>query len=237
MSGRSAWRRAVGIALAGLGVGALASCSGPTTPVAPVNDLTSYTLSEPVAKLILEAPAGNVDITGGDGPASTVQEKLKYAGDRKPEPHHDLSHGTLRLGYSCPSGTQNCDVDYRITVPRAAKVVVHVQAGRISLANLDTSLSVDTQAAEVTGVGLRANAATVTSQAGAVTLTFLAAPRRVDVRTEVGAVRVVLPKGEPYAVDASTTVGATEVTVPTDPQAPRHITVQTTTGTASVVPG
>jgi DUF4097 and DUF4098 domain-containing protein YvlB len=230
-------RHAVWAAIGALGVAVLAACGSPAPVIGPVSSTpSSYSVPEQVTKLVLDAPAGNVDITGTDGATSSVQETLRYSGDRMPQAHHDLSHGTLRLGYSCPSGSHDCDIDYRISVPRAARVVVREQAGRVNINNVDGALSVDTQAAEVTGTGLRADTATVTSQAGAVTLTFLSAPNRVDVRTEVGAVRVILPKGDPYAVDASTTVGATEVSVPVDPNAPRHITVQTTTGTASVVP-
>lgn len=237
MSGRRVSRHAVWAAIGGLGVAVLAACGSPAPVIGPVSTTpSSYAVTEQVTKLVLDAPAGNVDITGTDSATSSVQETLRYTGDRMPQAHHDVSHGTLRLGYSCPSGSHDCYIDYRISVPRAVAVVVREQAGRVNISNVNGTLSVDTQAAQVTGSGLRSDTATVTSQAGGVTMTFVTAPHRVDVRTEVGAVQVVLPRGDPYAVDASTTVGATEVTVPVDPNAPRHVTVQTTTGTASVVP-
>jgi hypothetical protein len=72
---------------------------------------------------------------------------------------------------------------------------------------------------------------TASSDAGDVTLRFLAPPREVSVTSAAGDTEIVVPRDEAtYAVAVDAQAGKSSVEVRTDPASPRHLRVDARAG-------
>lgn len=221
-------RTATAVAAAGLVLAASSGCGGSTT-----NDQQSYQVAESIDALVVNARAAAVTIEGGDGPV-TVTEVYRFA-DEKPATSHRVEGSTLRLtDDGCRNDDVRCEVEFRVHLPAAARTEITAQAGAVKVIGLTGNVSISTQAGAVEGRALGGDSVTVSTQAGAATLEFAAAPSTVRASTELGAIEVRLPSGTGYAVDVQTTVGSSDVSVQRDPASRHKIEVRTGVGAVQV---
>jgi hypothetical protein len=223
--------RLLAVAATGLVVtAALGACgiAGPTS-----TETHRYQVGEQVTKLVLNADAGSVDVTAGDGPVQ-VTEVWRYSRNA-PTTSHQTTGGVLTLtDSSCGTHLGRCEVDYTITVPAATAVVITTSAGGITVSGLAGDLKVDSDAGTVEGTGLASQHTTVHTSAGRVRLAYRVAPVDVSARTDAGAVSVLVPAGDSYAVHADTDAGKLTVEVPQDGGSTRTITAHTDAGAVEV---
>lgn len=203
------------------------------------------TVSEAVTTVeVPDARSGDIEVTVGSGPGVVVHRTVRYRGDAKPEPAHRASGGVLTLTNGDCS--RECSVDYRLEVPASAKVELHSDSGDIAVtgvaaADLVTSsgeveadgiagpLKIRTSSGDVSARNLAGQAVQARSESGAVELAFAKAPASVAVESTSGDTNLMVPSA-PYRVEVSTDSGDRKVTLPTDPVAPAHLSVKTTSG-------
>jgi DUF4097 and DUF4098 domain-containing protein YvlB len=194
---------------------------------------SSYEIGGTVTKLNVRDPAGKVEVTAGDGPVR-VTETVRYS-DGEPRTSHTTDSGTLRLtNGGCGGRVHVCTVDYQIRVPAATSVEVTNATGVIRLTDLAGDLTITTNAGAVEGTGLSSSHATVHDNAGHVSLRYSAAPTRVSITDDAGAIEIRVPKDGAYVVDASTDAGHTSISVPRDPTATRTISAHTHAGEVTI---
>jgi hypothetical protein len=218
--------------MAGLVVAAAtAGCSA----VGERTDEQTYEVTEPVTSLVVDARAGTVSVSTGDGPL-TVTERYAYRND-KPRTAHQVDKDTLTLTETgCADDTVGCNVQYRIQVPETTVVTITTNAGAVELADLAGDVRVETDAGTVQARNLAADQVSVRTHAGATSLHFREPPVSVQATTDLGAIVVEVPRGTAYAVETVTSVGGANVSVPRDPASRHKITLRTDLGGIEVKP-
>jgi len=234
-------RRRIGaLALAGASAVTVLSSGAcervPDPPPKPVNETTeeSYEIPVPIGTVVLDARTAKVTVTAGDGPIA-ITETRRFSG---PEPETDrvVDEQTLRLTETgCGEGVHGqCDVEYRIRLPKQTATQLITRAGDVSVSGVDGPLTVTTDAGRVRADGLTSDTVDVATKAGLVSLAFGEAPSLVQTQTDVGAIDVRVPGGQPYAVDISADLGASSVTVDRDAGAAHRISARTRAGAVKV---
>lgn len=198
---------------------------------------SSYDVTQPVTRLVVQDGAGNVHVSAGSGSSTliAVTEAQSYRGS-PPNSSHTVSGGTLTLTYSCPNGG-DCGIDYTVTVPAGLSVQVEADAGDVSLAGLGGAVQVRADAGDIRGSALDSPRATMTDSAGNVMLAFNAAPGDLSVLADAGNVEITVPGSAGYAVTANTAAGNTHVDVPTSTGSAHVIEAQSSAGNVSVLTG
>ncbi len=203
--------------------------AGPAVPVPGTHRSAAvYAISSPVSALVVRSQVGNVTVTGGSGSTTSVTEESTYS-SKPPTTTHTVRGGTLTVSYACPIELV-CAVSYDIRVPRAAAVQVMADTGKIVLSGLAGRVTAKTDAGLITATGLAGPSVSLTTDVGAITADFAAAPVTIRALTRVGAITLRVPAGATYAVTASATVGQATVRIPQTPSAPHTITATTDVG-------
>jgi hypothetical protein len=195
---------------------------------------TVYQIGSPVSTLVVTGHAGDVTVTGGAGPGTSVTEQVTYS-KTPPATTRTFGGGTLTVTYSCPAEIV-CTVNYDIQVPRNAAVRVTTAAGGIRLSGLAGNVTAQADVGIITADGLSSPSASLTTNVGAITAAFTAPPATVRATASVGAVTVRVPAGTSYQVSADARVGKATISVPQSPSAPHAISVTTDVGTILVGP-
>jgi hypothetical protein len=243
------WRRARQAWIAGLAVLAITGCqssvlnsttstvtsgsSGVSIP-GTHRSTTVYHIGSPVSTLVVIGHAGDITVTGGAGPGTSVTEQVTYS-KTPPVTTRTFGGGTLTVTYRCPTEIL-CTVGYDIQVPRNAAVRVSTGAGGIRLSGLAGNLTAQADVGIITADGLSSPSASLTTSVGAITAAFTAAPATVRATANVGAVTVRVPAGTSYQVSADARIGKATISVPQSPSAPHAITATTNVGTILVAP-
>ena len=213
-----------------LGLGTLSACTNVDAELKTTDN--TYQVTDEVTMLDIQARAGTVAITPGEGPIQ-VKETRRYIRNQ-PNATHTVTNGTLQLVDDGCEGGDSCYVDYTVQVPAATAVTVKTNAGVIDISGMAGALNLNTAAGKVTGTDLTSTDVVAASDTGQVQLTFTIPPNNVDARTSAGEVVITVPAGTSYAVDAQTTVGTHQVTVTEDSGSPHKILARATTGRAVV---
>lgn len=139
-----------------------------------------------------------------------------------------------RFTVTVPAGAQVSGVTTNGTVELTgldAAVDVATSNGSVTMQDLTSSVVARTSNGAITGTGLGSDVVDLVTSNGRVTLTFVASPTSVTVRSSNGALQVLLPAdAPPYAVDTSTSNGTVTTDIRTDPDAPGRISMQTSNG-------
>ncbi|MFC4913204.1 DUF4097 family beta strand repeat-containing protein [Actinomadura gamaensis] len=203
----------------------------------------TYTVSDRLTGLKVTGRTGSVEVVGADVSAVTVTERLRFTENGRPNVRHQVTNGTLEATYSCPNSFSltghTCEVDYRVTVPRALAAEVRTDTGGISLTGLTGAVTARTNTGSVTGTELRPAASarfSARTDTGSVRLTFGTAPASLTARANTGQVKILLPSAQRYAVTADTNTGKTRVTIPTAPGASHTVDAHTDTGDLTLAP-
>jgi hypothetical protein len=173
----------------------------------------SSLVSSAVTGLVVQGSVGTVGITGGDRKTVSITAHLVYRGAAAVLTHR-VTGGVLDVGYRCPARSRDCGVSFDVTVPRDLGVMVRWDVGQIRLDGLAGPITARTdvgriQASGLSGPRIRLSTGTATVSAG-----FTAPPQEAVVTSGVGAVTIHVPAGAEYQVDASTQVGSVRVAVP-----------------------
>jgi len=193
-----------------------------------------YQIGSPVSTLVVTGHAGDVTVTGGAGPGTSVTEQVTYS-KTPPATTRTFGGGTLTVTYSCPAEIV-CTVSYDIQVPRNAAVRITTAAGGIRLSGLAGDVTAQADAGIITASGLTSPAATLTTSVGAITAAFTAPPATVRATASVGAVTIRVPASTSYQVSADARIGKATISVPQSPSAPHAISATTDVGTILVGP-
>lgn len=241
-------RRGLGTALCVLVLGTTAACASPRTSsgdlaTAGSGDPTfnrsnrTYRIEGAMTSLRIDAEVASVDLTAVDGAGTTsVTEDLE--GEATTDEQMQGTTAVLRA--RCPGGIvvgRSCTVRYHITLPVTVGVDVEGAAGAVTMRGPLREATINATAGAITGTALGAGTYRVTTTAGRVDLSFAAAPPLVQVRTDAGAVRIVLPGAVTYAVTGDTTLGSRDVSVDRDPSSAHRVDVSTVVGAVTVAKG
>jgi len=201
-------------------------------------------------EISLQTSSGYVHVVVGTGTQVGVSYSEHYQ-LKKPTVTATTSADGVQLNAKCPGGIfgNNCEINYTLTVPASAHLVLHSGDGHISIADVTGALSLDTGDGGITldnvsgdiaahtgngGIGatrLRSTSVQAATGDGGIDLDWLVTPKNVTVRTGNGGIKLDVPQGSgPYAVSASTGNGGRQIDVPTDPSASSKITAHTADG-------
>lgn len=201
-------------------------------------------------EIALDISSGGVTVVTGDNNTVGVSYTEHYQ-LKRPTVSATPAAAGLQLKARCPGAlfSNNCYINYTLTVPSSAKMTIHTGNGGVRVADLTGALSVSTGAGGVnltnvsgdlvahTGdggvnaTGLRSSALQVHTGNGGINLQWASAPTSVSVTSGNGGVQLTVPAGSgPYRVTVSSGNGGRDVSVPTNPSASSSITVHTGNG-------
>ncbi|WP_026415872.1 DUF4097 family beta strand repeat-containing protein [Actinomadura oligospora] len=205
------------------------------------NDQRSYTVAQKLTGLRVTGHTGKVEIVGADVSAVSVTEKLRFTDNGHPNARHQVTGGVLELTYSCPGSIslsgRTCEVDYRVTVPRALTAELRTDTGDITASGLTGSVTARANTGTITGTALRPAASahvTARTDTGSIRLSLGTAPADVNAHANTGQIRILVPSTGQYAVTADTNTGKKKITVPTSSSAPHTIQARTDTGDVTI---
>ncbi len=142
----------------------------------------------------------------------------------------DLTVSGLDRGADLSSGGGNISVS-----GVAGKVTVSSGGGDVNAEDLGGTLSFSTDGGNVGGTALSSPGTNIASGGGDVTLTFTAAPRDLEIRSDGGNVTVVLPRTQAgYAVTTNSDGGNASVSVDRNSGSPYHVDAESGGGNITI---
>jgi len=201
-------------------------------------------------EISLSVGSGRVTVEAGAGSRVDVSYTEHYE-LKKPTVSAATADGGLQLNAKCPGGIfgNNCAVNYTLTVPASAHLVVHTGDGTVRISGMVNGVSADTGdgGIHLTDVGgdvvartgdggidatrLRSTSVQAETGDGGIRLEWAIAPTSVTATTGDGGIVLAVPSGSgPYNVSATTGDGRAQVNVPTDKASSSSITAHTGDG-------
>ena len=190
-------------------------------------------VSSALTGLFVRGSVGAVSITGADRSTVAITAHLAYRGSA-PVVTRQVTGGVLALGYRCPAGSRDCGVSFDLTVPRALAVSVRWDIGQIRLDGLTAPVLVRAAIGQIQATGLSGPLIQLYTGTGMISVGCTAPPRRLVAGSGVGAVTIRVPATVPYLVTAKTQVGSVRVTVPRAAASGHKISASTGTGTIAI---
>ncbi len=202
----------------------------------------------------VRSSAGSVRIEAGDVPEIEVTAEISD-GLRATGESQRVVDGVLQLRATCPNfGSDWCRVDYTVIVPADVDVTVRADDGSVDVVGVTGAVDVDNDNGSIdlvdltgpvavandngriTAVGLASATVDADNDNGRIELTFVDPPQTVVGSNDNGSIEVVVPDaGVAYDVALQSDNGSTTIEVPTDPDSPRTITLQTDNGDLAVL--
>lgn len=220
-----------------LGTGLLLTGCGLQNIGAPTQEQAqSYDVSGKVKALQVDSGSGDVVVAESDRGSIHVTETIHWKSkDGKPVTRHPVTGDTVTLSFDCPSDVDwNCDVDYKIEVPRGTRMKLDSGSGDITLRSVTGELAAKTGSGTIDAKDLGGKKAVAETGSGDVELRYLSVPDDVTVGTGSGTGTVRVPQNT-YDVTAKTGSGDRKIEVTNDPSSPRKIVVRTGSGDAMVL--
>jgi len=193
-----------------------------------------HQISSPVSTLVVVSHVGDVTVTGGSGPGTSVTEQSSYS-KTPPVTTRKLSGRTLTVTYTCPDQLI-CAVSYVVQVPPTVTVQVTAGAGSIRLSGLAGSVTAKADVGLISATGLTSASVALTMSAGGISATFTTAPDTLRVLARVGAITVRVPGSLSYHVSANAHAGHATVSVPQSSSSARTIIASTDVGAILIGP-
>jgi hypothetical protein len=238
------------IVLCAVGYGAVSAAG--TFARASEHHVVSYPWSG--GTISLDVGSGSVQVSVG-GSDSVGVAYTEHYGLKKPTVTGAVSASGLALNGRCPNSFfgSNCAVNYVLTVPASARLVVHGGDGSISVTDLTggVSLSTGNGSISIDGVGgdvaahsgngsihgtdVTARSLQASSGNGSVVVAWTTAPTTVIATSGNGSVHLTVPRGSgPYQVQADTGNGSRHVDVPLDSSSTSTISAHTGNGSLTI---
>ena len=193
-----------------------------------------YKVTADVGALIVDAPFGNITVTGRNRPGIEVFADATYS-SAPPDITRNVSGGTLTVGYTCPTQVQ-CRVTFVIEVPTDTAVSAVTSTGSIWLKNLTGAATAKAGAGYIYGTGLTGQTASFSTDAGGIDAAFTSPPVAVTANTMFGTIEIQVPTTATYHLITSAVAGRVIVTVPQGTAATSTITASTNLGSVEVTP-
>jgi hypothetical protein len=209
----------------------LTGCGLDSIATSTNQDTAAYEVKEKVSKLQLEGKAGDSVITETGGDSIRVTETLRWRGDDKPKPQHNVEAGALFVTYDCESNWGSCSVDYKIEVPKGLAVDVNSGSGDITLRALTGQIDAVVGSGDVDATGLAGKKVYAKAGSGNVELRYTAAPDSAELQTGSGDVTLHVPDG---AYDVKTDVGSGDANVSVKSDATSAHKISLTAGSGDV---
>ncbi|MET7465902.1 DUF4097 family beta strand repeat-containing protein [Nonomuraea sp. NPDC005501] len=210
----------------------LQSLAGPTN-----QDTVDYQVTDKVARLQVKSGAGDVAVTEYDGAAVRVTETIQWR-DNRPKTEHKVEGDTLMLSYTCDNALKSwgdCDVNYKVEVPKGLAVTVKNGSGDITLRSLTGPMEVSTGSGDVDGTGLGVKSTIAEAGSGNIELKYVTAPDSLQADAGSGDIGLRIPDGS-YAVTTKVGSGDENITVKDDDASPHKLTLQAGSGDITVSP-
>ena len=209
---------------------------------------SSYTWNG--GEVSIDVGSGDVHVAAGTGSQIEIAYTEHYE-LKKPTVTATTNGNGLQLRARCPGGifSNNCEINYTVTLPTSAHLVVHTGDGGIDVADLTGGMSADSGNGGITfdnvsgeivahtgdggirATGLRSTSVQAKTGNGGISLEWAVPPTTVSATTGDGGIHLTVPAGSgPYAVQASTGDGGKSIEVPTDPNATPAIVAHTGNG-------
>jgi hypothetical protein len=198
----------------------------------------TVSLSYLPTSLELSLSSGSVEIVGGSSGAVFVQRTDRYAFGHTAHESRTLVGGVLRLVSACPRIiVGSCSASYRVTVPDNVAVKVRTTSGDVHISGFRGMAAIRTDSGGIAvdaycGFGLSA-----VSRSGSVGVVAACAPENLDLLSDSGNARAVVPVGR-YRILAGSSSGRQRISgVVAGSHAPFTISVHSRSGDVSVEGG
>ncbi|MET8868820.1 DUF4097 family beta strand repeat-containing protein [Nonomuraea sp. NPDC004580] len=225
--------------IAGLaGVAALTTACGVADALN--EDSAAYDVTGQVAALQVTTDAGTIEVIGSDRRDIRVTELLSWR-KSKPTTKHQVRGDTLELSFTCPttwgfgSIGVNCDVAYRVEVPKATRVRLASDSGDMTLTGLSGDVEATSDSGVIKGDGLTGKRVVTKTDSGDMNLAFAGPPDVLTTDTDSGDTVVRVPEG-PYRVKTTSDSGDENIKTAHDPAAQRSINLSTDSGRLELAP-
>ena len=208
---------ALGVALSGCVVVSSPDSFGDRSEVFP-DSMTS---------LVLEAPAGDIDVRVGSQPG--FDASLAWSGDNEPILEVTRQGNRSVYAWKCRRASQFCTIDMVVDVPATlADLEIDLDAGNVSTFDLvgglllgvdagdveidghDGPVDLSVDAGNVTATGLASATVRTEVDTGNLDLAFDVRPREVIAEADVGNIDIAVPSGS-YRLRTSVDVGRVDI--------------------------
>ena len=173
--------------------------------------IASYPVVGTLDAIDLDLGDASVEISGGASGALEVQRTDEFAFGRPPRESVSVQLGVLRIASRCPDtvlGT--CRARYRISVRDNVQLNIQTTSGRVRVIGLNASARITTGSGEISVSGFCGFQLSALSASGDVTGSADCSPDQVQLRSNSGDVRAIVPTGR-YRVDANSDRGSARV--------------------------
>ena len=179
---------------------------------------------------------GEIQVRGGGGDEITVRSVLVERHEGDAGYSLDVQGDRLVVQGECDARWwDRCSVGFVVTVPSDFEVDVETNNGRVSVADVDGGVRVETDNGAIDAERIGAARVDTHTDNGRIRLTFDDSPISVAATTDNGAIAVRLPDfGGDYSVDADSDNGRVDIDVRTDPAADHQVTARTDNGAIDV---
>jgi hypothetical protein len=171
---------------------------------------TTYSVSGAMLGVELDVGGGNVEILGG-GDEVLVRRTERSLFGHEPQEQRTVEDGVLRITSRCVSFVLgSCSADYRVTVPQSVSVTITADQGDVNLAAHRGSAQIVTGGGSITADAFCGFVLQATARGGNIDISAICSPERLELRTDTGDVRAVVPPGR-YSIDADSNIGTVDV--------------------------
>jgi Putative adhesin len=171
----------------------------------------SYPFSGPLLRVEIEVGSGDVQILGGGRSSVHVRKTERFAYGHSPQERLDLDGGVLTIASQCASlivGT--CSSDYELAVPDNVALTIRATDGDVRLDGYRGSADVATTRGRIVIDRFCGFLLQATARTGDIDVDTECASERLDLRSDSGDVRAVVPGGR-YRIDAGANDGRVAV--------------------------
>lgn len=118
-----------------------------------VVEADDVTFTDPVSRVEVDLPAGDLEVRRGEGTGVEVRRTLRWSGE-PPEVHAWVEGGALRLDVDCRPFAWVCAVDTEVLLPADAAVQATLGSGSVRVIGVDGDHAVSTGAGDLELRGL-----------------------------------------------------------------------------------
>jgi hypothetical protein len=172
---------------------------------------SSYGFSGPLLGVEINVGRGYVEILGGGRSDVHIRRTDHYAYGHEPHERLTLQKGVLGIASGCARlVVGSCSAHYSVSVPDNVSVTVHVADGDVRLAGYRGSAALTTGAGAIVVDSFCGFSLQATAKQGDVDAGIACSPDRLELRSDSGDVRAVVPQAR-YRVDADSNTGSVAV--------------------------
>jgi hypothetical protein len=172
---------------------------------------SEYLAAAEVKRIEVDVGDGDVTIVGGGLDEVAVRRTDHYAYDKVPSEWRTLEDGVARIFSRCPSLVLgSCAADYRLRIRNGVPLIVRVERGNVRLMHYHGVAELEARAGTITVRGFCGTLLQAATRQGDIDAGTSCPAERIELRTDTGDVRAVVPRGR-YRVDADTNTGRVDV--------------------------